>query len=277
MGFAYLPLSVSMDIPLITSFYGYDLSVRDFLRYHKDNYYELFRKGQLFLVEGPCMRDRLASFGCPKERIVLQRIAINVSNYEFRNRSWDESRPIRLLFVGRFVEKKGLEYALRALNNLRNHYSLELRIIGDGELKEHLTSLASTLGISKEIVWLGIQPHSAVIKELQLCDILMQPSVTASNGDSEGGAPTIILEAQASGLPVISTTHADIPYVTCQNESALLSAERDVDNLTENLRYLFENPESWSEMGRVGRKHVEDFHDVRKEIVSLENIYKTFL
>lgn len=277
MGFTYLPLSLDMDIPLITSFYGYDLSVEDFLRDHKGDYYELFSKGRVFLVEGPCMQARLASVGCPEEKIIIQRIAINLANYKLLNRSWETSRPIRLLFVGRFVEKKGLEYALRALTHLRDRYSFRLRIIGDGELREELTSLASHLGISAEIVWLGIQPHSTVIQELQLCDILLQPSVTAVNGDSEGGAPTIILEAQACGLPVISTTHADIPYVTCQNESALLSPERDLDSLTENIRYLFENPEIWPKMGRAGRKHVENFHDVRKETVALENIYKTCL
>lgn len=105
----------------------------------------------------------------------------------------------------------------------------------------------------------------------------MQPSVTAKNGDSEGGAPTIILEAQACGVPVISTTHADIPYITSQNDSALLSPERDVDNLVDNIRYLFENPKIWLEMGKKGRQHIENFHNVRKEVGALENIYYSFL
>lgn len=274
-GCNYLPVSLSLNIPLITNFYGYDLSVKDIINQHQEAYVELFKKGKHFLVEGPCMREKLISLGCPAEKISIQRIAIDLERYSFRERSWDGKRPIRLLFVGRFVEKKGLEYALRALANIRKDYSFEFKIIGGGELEEKLHSTASNLGLSEETVFLGVQSHLRVIEELQSCDVLIQPSITASNGDSEGGAPTIILEAQACGVPVISTTHADIPYITCPNETALLSPERDVDSLTHNICQLFDNPEMWSQMGKKGREHVEKYHDVRKEVISLENVYGT--
>ncbi len=276
-GCTYLPLSSSLGIPLITNFYGYDLSVKDLINQHQEAYLELFKEGDHFLVEGPCMRETLLSLDCAEEKISIQRIAINLENYKFKTRSWDGKRPICLLFVGRFVEKKGLEYALRALSKIKEDYRFQFRIIGGGELEEKLHLLASNLGLSKQTVWLGMQPHRRVIEEIQSCDILIQASVTASNGDSEGGAPTNILEAQACGVPVISTTHADIPYITCPNESALLSPERDVDSLTDNIRHLFDNSEIWPRMGKTGREHVEKFHDVRKEVVALENIYKKFL
>lgn len=133
--------------------------------------------------------------------------------------------------------------------------------------------MAFTLGFTDEIVWLGVQPHRRVIEEFQACDILIQLSVTARNSDSEGGAPTIILEAQACGIPVVSTAHADIPYVTRRNDTALLSPERDVDSLADNMGYLFENPHLWPVMGLKGRKHIAKYHDVIKEVRALENIY----
>lgn len=275
IGCNYLPVSLSLNIPLITNFYGYDLSVKDIINQHQEAYVELFKKGKHFLVEGPCMQEKLISLGCPEEKISIQRIAIDLERYSFRERSWDGKRPIHLLFVGRFVEKKGLEYALQALAKIRKDYSFQFRIIGGGKLEQSLRSLNSKLGLTKEIVWLGVQPHGKVIEELQTCDILIQPSVTASNGDSEGGAPTIILEAQACGVPVIASTHADIPYITCSNESALLSPERDVDSLTHNICQLFENSEAWSRMGKKGREHVEKDHDVRKEVIFLEGLYRT--
>jgi colanic acid/amylovoran biosynthesis glycosyltransferase len=119
-----------------------------------------------------------------------------------------------------------------------------------------------------------VQPHQTVIDELQSSDIVIQPSVTAKNGDSEGGAPTIILEAQACGIPIVSTNHADIPYITCPDKSALLSDERDIEGLVHNLNYLFDNPNSWSKMGKIGRDHVVRFHDIKKEVLRLEDIYK---
>ena len=275
VGCNYLPVSLSLNIPLITNFYGYDLSRKDIVEHYQKEYNQLFDKGARFLVEGPSMRKKLISLGCPEKKISIQRIAINLENYKFKPRSWDRKRTIHLLFIGRFVEKKGLEYAMRVLAKIKKDYSFQFRIIGGGELEQSLRSLASNLGLTKEIVWLGVQPHGRVIEELQTCDILIQPSVTAKDGNSEGGAPTIILEAQACGVPVISTTHADIPYITCPNESVLLSPERDVDSLTDNLCQLFDNSEAWSRMGKKGREHVEKYHDVRKEVISLEGLYRT--
>jgi len=133
IGCNYLPVSLSLNIPLITNFYGYDLSVKDIINQYQEAYVELFKKGKHFFVEGPCMREKLISSGCPEEKISIQRIAINLERYSFRERSWDGKRPIRLLFVGRFVEKKGLKYALRALAQIRKDYSFQFRIIGPGE------------------------------------------------------------------------------------------------------------------------------------------------
>jgi colanic acid/amylovoran biosynthesis glycosyltransferase len=277
IGCSYLPVSLSLNIPLIINFYGCDMSVKDIINQHQEAYVELFKKGKHFLVEGPCMREKLISLGCPEKKILIQRIAIDLEKYVFKAPSWNGKRPIHLLFVGRFVEKKGLEYAMRALAKIRKDYSFQFKIIGGGKLEESLRSLASNLGLTKEIVWLGVQPHGRVIEELQESDVLIQPSVTAENGDSEGGAPTIILEAQACGVPVISTTHADIPYITCPNESAMLSPERDMDSLTHNICQLFDNSEVWSRMGKKGREHIEKYHDVRKEVAALEAIYTELL
>ncbi len=277
IGSNYLPLSISLNIPLITTFYGYDLSRKDIIDKHKTAYTRLFKEGTLFFVEGPCMREKLVSIGCPDEKILIQRIAIDLEQYTYRVRSRDGKRQIRLLFVGRFVEKKGLEYAIKALAKIKKNYSFQFRIIGGGELEDSLRSLAIRLDLTNEIVWLGMQPHRKVIEEIKKCDILIQPSVTAKDGDSEGGAPTIILEAQACGVPIVSTTHADIPYITCPNESALLSPERDIEDLSKNIRYLFNNPSMWIKMGMQGRKHVEEFHDVMKEVMTLEKIYKKVL
>jgi colanic acid/amylovoran biosynthesis glycosyltransferase len=276
-GGTYLPLSQSLKIPLITTFYGYDLSLTDLIHQNKSSYAELFKKGTCFLVEGPFMKQRLISQGCPEEKISIQRIALDLSQYTFKKRSWNGKRPLRLLFTGRLVEKKGLEYALRALSTMKKDYPFQLRIIGNGELEDKLHLLTAHLGLEGETVWLGLQPHRTVIEEIQSCDVLIQPSVTADNGDTEGGAPTIILEAQACGVPVISTTHADIPYITCPNESALLSPERDVESLIHNLYYLFNNSDVWPKMGKIGRNHIEKFHNIEQEVTILEKIYQDCL
>jgi colanic acid/amylovoran biosynthesis glycosyltransferase len=269
----HLPLCLHLGLPLLCTFYGHDLFVEDATNRLSKKYTKLFEKGVHFLVEGPFMKARLVSLGCPEEKISIQRIALNLEAYPFKVPSWNGSRPVRFLFVGRFVEKKGLEYALKALSAIRKEFPFQFRIIGGGELEGKLRDLTRDLGLNDEVVWLGIKTHHGVIEELNGCDILIQPSVTANNGDSEGGAPTIILEAQACGVPIISSEHADIPYVTAGGRSAMLSPERDVESLVENIRVLLTTAEVSADMNTKGRAHVEQFHNVRNEVQALENIY----
>ena len=107
--------------------------------------------------------------------------------------------------------------------------------------------------------------------------IFLSPSVTARDGDSEGGAPIAILEAEASGMPVVSTRHADIPEIVVANESALLSAERDVEALTANLERLLKDPDQWPAMGERGRRHVEESYNVTVQVQRLETLYSQVL
>jgi colanic acid/amylovoran biosynthesis glycosyltransferase len=112
---------------------------------------------------------------------------------------------------------------------------------------------------------------------MSLADIFIHPSVTSESGDSEGGAPTVILEAQAMGLPVVSTTHADIPNIVQPQKSALLSRERDLPGLVSNILSILENQDQWAAMGEAGRAFVEQYHDIKKEVVSLEQKYSALL
>jgi colanic acid/amylovoran biosynthesis glycosyltransferase len=265
VGCEYLPVVSSLKIPLITSFYGFDLSNNNVIKQWGKNYRKLFETGRQFLVEGPAMKKKLISIGCPKEKIAIQRIAIDLKQYKFKSYSPNSNRTVKILFIGRFVEKKGLEYAIRALAAIRKDFTFEFRVIGVGELEKDLRLLACGLGITEEIKWLGIQPHSKVIEELHNCDIMLQPSVTAKNGDVEGGAPTIILEAQACGVPIISTYHADIPYIT---------KEKDIKSLAENIAYLLKTPKLWPKMGKAGCEHVKKYHNIEKEVVVLEKLYR---
>ena len=99
--------------------------------------------------------------------------------------------------------------------------------------------------------------------------------IVTNNEDTEGGAPVAILEAQATGLPVISSYHADIPEVVVDGKSALLAPERDVETLAKHLEYLVEHPDVWSVMGRAGREHVKQEYDLTAQVQKLENIYNT--
>jgi colanic acid/amylovoran biosynthesis glycosyltransferase len=186
--------------------------------------------------------------------------------------------PVKVLFCGRFVEKKGLLQALAAIKKLGLRSSdLQFIIIGDGELREQILDYVRSNQLENVVVFLGMRSHDQVIEEMEGCDILFQPSMTAENGDSEGGAPTVLLEAQAAGVPIVSTRHADIPEVVLDGESALLAREADVDDIAAVLETMLDSGHRWAEMGRTGRAWVESCHDIKVVTSQLEEIYQSLV
>jgi colanic acid/amylovoran biosynthesis glycosyltransferase len=171
-----------------------------------------------------------------------------------------------------------LIYALQAVKGaLDRGMNIEFRIIGDGPLAGKLCEFIRKNKLEKQVRLLGFLDYEAYLSEMNKGDIFLAPSVTAANGDTEGGAPTTVLEAQALGMPVISTYHADTPNVVLPGESALLVPERDSQALAAALAYLVDHPGTWEEMGRSGRGFVEKFHKIDNEVLALEDKYLSLL
>jgi len=119
----------------------------------------------------------------------------------------------------------------------------------------------------------GWQAESALQRLYDEASIFLLSSVTAQNGDQEGMG-LVILEAQAVGLPVLSTQHDGIPEAVVDGQSAFLVPERDVDALADRLTYLIEHPDIWPHMAQVGRAHVEDQYDIEVLNDRLAAIYR---
>jgi colanic acid/amylovoran biosynthesis glycosyltransferase len=286
-----LPLRERLGLPLVVSFLGDEITtdvgswwswwIRDGSERPDwpSRMRELFHRADLLLVEGPFMRERLIRLGCPPDKVKIQRIAIPVRQLRFEARRPGPDRKVVLVFAGRFCEQKGLIHALEAVRQLRAEgRDIELRLIGDETMTDGVYAARVHAFIRQHrlescVRLLGFLNHDEYLREMASGQIFLHPSVVGEDGTSEGGAPTTILEAQALGMPVVSTLHCDIPYVTVPGESALLVPERDGQALAQALRDLLAEPERWSRMGRVGRRHVEAFHDIEKEMTALETHY----
>jgi colanic acid/amylovoran biosynthesis glycosyltransferase len=263
-------------LPLVASFYGYDASMHSVIREFGESYRRLFDLGNAFLAEGPAMGRRLEALGCPRSKIHIQPLAIEPARYRFRAREDDGRAPIVALMCGRMVPKKGYPDALRAFARAREAVPrLALRLVGDGPDRPALEALTRELGIAAHVTFAGAMPRAQFLAELDAAHIYMQPSRTAPDGDAEGGAPTALLEAQACGLPIVTTRHDDIPFVVREKDSALLSDEGDDTALAEHLVSLARSPAWWGPMGRMGRLHVEERHDVRALATQMEILYAT--
>jgi colanic acid/amylovoran biosynthesis glycosyltransferase len=259
---------------LVTTFYGYDVSrlvkQDDEMR---DNYQDLFEQGDLFLVEGPAMQEKLLGLGCPETKTAIQRIAIDTSRISPAYP--DPESPLRVLMVGRFVEKKGLPDGIKAFAAAFAGTDAELRIVGgDAEYsREQLETIADVADVREQVTFTGYLDYDDYLAEVHNCSILLTPSKRAPSGDSEGGAPTVLLEAQASGKPVVATTHADIPYVVADGETGLLAQPGNTSELATALRTLASDPSRMSQLGRAGVQRIQNRHDITTLAPALETKY----
>lgn len=264
-------LCKKLNLPVITTFYGIDASRLPRHFSYRYNLRKLFQDGEIFLVQSNNMKEDIVRLGCPEEKVMV--FYGGVDPGKFKLRKGKEKEKIKIMMCGRFVEKKGFEYGIRAFAKItKEHKNTLMYIVGDGELKEKLKELTSSLNIASKVKFLGVLSHKEVQKQMEESDIFLAPSITAKNGDKEG-IPTVIKEAMATGLPVVSTYHAGIPELVKDGETGFLVAEKDVEALTEKIHYLITHPEDAILMGRKGRKVVEEKFNLSIQIKKLEDLY----
>ncbi len=261
---------------LVTTFHAYDLT--SYVKKEGPHVYNhLFQKGDLFLAVSEIGKGKLVDIGCGENKILVHHMGVDIERFEFKERSRSHDAPIKVLTIGRLVEKKGINYAIKAVGLLiKKGYDLIYIIAGNGPLKSELDGLILQLGARGRIKIIG-SVEQTVVKALMMdSDFFLLPSVTGSNGDQEG-IPVTLMEAMATGMPVISTYHSGIPELVENGKSGFLVPERDVDALTDRLIYLIEHPELWPKMGREGREFVKKYYDIRKLNIKLETIYQSLL
>jgi colanic acid/amylovoran biosynthesis glycosyltransferase len=239
---------------LVTVFHGVDVSA--YVRDQPDYYRFLFARGELFLPISRAWGQKLVELGCDPGRIQVHRMGVDVGRYPFHIRRFHPDRPLRVLTVGRMVEKKGIEYALRAVAEVvHKGFPVEYDVVGDGPLRDHLEGLAGALGLASSVIFHGWQEQGAVSTLMNDGDVLLAPSVTSADGDQEG-IPVTLMEAMATGMVVISTFHSGIPELVEHEQSGLLVPERDVGALAQALMHLTRSPDAWSSMSQAARRRV---------------------
>lgn len=249
--------------PIATVFHGRDMS--SYLKKQPDAYARLLQRGDLFLPISELWRDKLLKLGAPPERTLVHRMGVDTSRFTLRPRVLTAGEPVKFIGVGRMVEKKGFDDAVRAFASLRNEHRVEnatLTLIGDGETRASLESLAASYGLGSALRFTGLLPHADVERELLAAHVFVLPSKTASNGDMEG-IPVALMEAMAQGLPVLATRHSGTPELVEHEVSGLLCDEGDWRALSANMATLAQAPERWTAMGQAGSTRVRAEFDLK--------------
>ena len=247
----------------------------------RKRYKQLFKEADLFLCEGPHMVDCLVDLGCPTNKVKVHHLGVDVENILFRPRQWSRTEPLRVLIAASFREKKGIPYAIKALQKVAKKTPLLLTIIGDAgqdpnsqKEKELILTTLEHSGLRESTRILGYQPHQVMLQEAYDHHLFLQPSITAVDGDTEGGAPVSLIEMLATGMPVVATTHCDIPEVVGPAFSHLLAPERDIESLTQCIEALLDKPESWASLTQKGREHVESEYNLNRQTERLVALYR---
>ena len=176
-----------------------------------------------------------------------------------------------ILGVGRLVEKKGFDTLIWACRILAT-WGLDFRceIIGKGALRDRLKQLIVDLGLEERVRLVGPKPQDGVLAAYQRATIFTLPCVIGRDGNRDG-LPTVLLEAMATGLPVVSTNLTGVPEIIDDNENGLLVPPSNAQALARALAKLLTNPTRRQQMGQIARQKVEQTFDVRRNVAQLHH------
>ncbi|MBS0273130.1 MAG: glycosyltransferase [Proteobacteria bacterium] len=276
-----LPLAKRLQIPLVTTFHGFDatLSTAALLSSPAWMNYPLYRRdlaqqGALFLCASSFIRDRVLALGFPEARTRTHYIGVDWRAIAPRDPS-EETRTI--LHVARLADVKGTKYLIRAFGALAlKHTDVDLVIIGDGPRRRPLQALAGSLGLEARVHFLGAQAHGEVLAHMRRATMLVLPSVRTITGRVEG-LGMVLLEAAATGIPVVASRIGGIPEGVIDKDTGFLVPERDVEALTRRMDDLLSDPARRLRMGAQARALVEQRFDIRRQTEILEDLYDEVL
>ena len=278
-GYAAMQLADQLGVPLVTALHGYDVTMTDKAmgatrlgREYLHGRSRLQQKGALFVSCSSYVRGRSLEVGYPAERSIVHAIGVDVQRFQ---PPLARLRERMVLFVGRLVEKKGCANLLEAMAKVQQRASAtELVVIGDGPLRAQYEARAAQLLLRCR--FLGVQSSTVVRAWMARAAVFCVPSVVAASGDAEGFG-IVFIEAQAMGLPVVSTLSGGIPEAVQHGETGLLVPQGDSEGLAAALLLLLENGEVWQRYSEAGRRRVLDLFDLTRQTGRLEEIFQRLL
>jgi colanic acid/amylovoran biosynthesis glycosyltransferase len=268
-----LPLIRTWSKPSIVSFHGADVLVdMNKPAYHRATE-EMLGAVEHVLVRSESLRRAVVDLGCNENKIDIVRTGIPLHEFPLRERTFPENGEWRLLQACRLIEKKGLSTTLRAFAEFNAvHPRSTITIAGEGPLLEDLQALSRALKIDNRVSFPGFVSQEKLREMFYASHIFLHPSETARDGNQEG-VPNSMLEAMASGLPVLATNHGGIPEAIENGISGVLVAERDHAALARALLDTVQDRHLMAKLGRIGSQSVAEKFDQRAQVRRLEEVY----
>ncbi len=275
------PVARKLGRPLLVTLHGYDVTVR---REHWESGAQgmarrLYPRRLTAMSHSPrvhliavseAIRRSARNFGLCEERLWVRHIGVNRDEFAPTGPPMRE-RAQHVLFIGRLVEKKGLRHLIEAFARAQSQLpDARLMIAGDGPLRGELTTLAQQLRVPAQ--FLGQQAPAQIRQLLDQARLLCLPSVTATNGDAEG-LPMVLLEAQACGVPVLTSARGGTSEGLVPEITGVPFAEGDVATLAWLLATLLPGHTRLQRMSDAAQHFIADRFDLRDCTSRLEALY----
>lgn len=261
---------------VVTSFHGFDVNV--YPRLHGNEVYNrLIEKGNLYTANSYFTANKLLKIGFNQEKILKLPVGVDINYYNWLPKTYSPNETINILTIGRLVECKGIEYAIRALAKVIKVYpNIKYKIVGEGQLKSKLENIIQELGVQNKVNLVGRKTRQQLKQIYAESHIFVLSSIIGSDGSQEGQG-LVLQEAQAARLPVVTTNIGGIPEGVLEGKSGFLVAEQDIEALAEKLIYLLGHPEIWAEMGQAGNTFVAENYSIETVNDYLVEKYKLLL
>ena len=269
-----LPVCEKYNIPLIVSIRGRDGSDRpEIFEKNAKRYSALNKHGAHYYPVCQYLAEGLRRLGIPAKNMHVLYGGIELDLFPYSNRTLPTVGEIRVLSVGRLVDKKGFVTLIKAFKRIYTQYpNARLHIIGAGEDEKKIKSAITEYNLKDVVILRGAMDSKQVSDELKKAHIFCLASQTAKNGDIEG-IPNALKEAMASGLPVVSTRHAGIPELIEHQRTGYLAPEKNDMELAKGIQFFIENPDIWTDYTERARKVIEEKFDVNKQIIEQQRLY----
>ena len=273
----FIPLMKAWPHPVVVSFHGADAGIDVTKPRHAAKMKEVLSLAARILCRSDSLAADVIRLGCPPEKVFVQRTSIPLEDWPFQMRERPADEAWNIVQSCRFIGKKGLDLTIAAFAEVvRRFPNATLTLIGDGPLKAELDAQIAALGLTDRVRFTGFIYEDAMRREMSAAHLFVHPSRTTVEGDREG-VPNAMLEAMATGLPVIATHHGGIPEAVTDREGGLLVPENDAPALaTATLRVL--GDENLRQRLAAGaRRDVEQKFSREEQIRRLEALYKSLM
>lgn len=261
--------------PVLVSFHGADAGVNMNQPGHLKAMREVFQLGSKMLCRTESLGRDLVALGCPPEKIAIWRTGVPLEEWRFRVRETPMDGTWKLLQVCRFVDKKGLDLTLKAFEAVKKRYpKAVLTLVGDGPKMAELKAMVAEMRLGESVVFPGFVTQGVVRKLIMESHVFLHPSRTSADGNREG-VPNAALEAMASGMPVVATTHGGFPEAIVSGQSGILVEENRADLIEKAVLDLLEDEALRMRLGEGGRKVIEVKYDRKAQVKILEGLYRT--